>query len=323
MAILTKTKESNLIKTIIYGPPKRGKTHLAGTLAEKFHLLWFDLEGGVDTLRSSLPSHLQERVNVISVRDNVHQRVALETILTFLRGRNTSPIKLCVEHGKINCPVCSKEPDYTPDEVDINSIALDTVVVIDSLTQLTASAVAAIGARINTDPGTKKVSIEEELDYLKKFGFDEWELLRKIFTEIGTLIQSAPVHIVCITHEQEVTMEDGTKKLVPVMGSSSFAASCCKYFGDVVYCDIKMKSYVAQSTAEGSSQVTAGSRTGLDLSKLKDKQLSLAAAYANKFSTSKEIKNGNSQTTNSPSASASTQPGRTAAGVLSGFRRPT
>ena len=321
MAKLTNTKTSNLIKTIIYGPPKTGKTHLAGSLAEEFNVLWFDLENGIDTLRDSLPPHLQEKINVISVRDTTSQRVALETVLTFLRGRNPAPLKICTTHGKINCPICSKSQDYSYDEVDINALGLDTVVVIDSLTQLTASAVAAIGARINTDPGNKNVSIEDELDYLKKFGFDEWELLRKIFTEVGTLIQAAPVHILCITHEQEVTMEDGTKKLVPVMGSSSFAASCCKYFGDVVYCYIKMKSYLAQSTVDGSSQVTAGSRTGLDLSKLKDKQLTLSPSYKSKFSSlPREISNGNSQTTHQQT---NAQPGRTATGVLSGFRRPT
>jgi hypothetical protein len=287
MANLTETESSDLIRTVIYGPPKRGKTHLAGTLAAKFKVLWFDLESGIDTLRTSLPIAHQKNINLISVRDTVSQRVALETVLRFLRGTNRTPLKVCVKHGKIDCPICAAKTPYLFDEIDIKSLGLDTVIVIDSLTQLTASAISAIGARIN---GTSKAgdTVEDELDYLKKFGFDEWELLRKIFTEIGCLIQASPCHIVCITHEQEVVMEDGTKKLVPVMGSSSFAASACKYFGDVIYCDIKNKSYVAQSTANGSSQVTAGSRTGLNLDGLKDKQLDLLIAYASKYSTEKQ-----------------------------------
>ena len=47
---LTDFKQSNVHKSILYGPPKSGKTAAVGLLAKHYNLIWFDGEGGVTTL---------------------------------------------------------------------------------------------------------------------------------------------------------------------------------------------------------------------------------------------------------------------------------
>lgn len=258
MAKLSNTREEETKRILIYGAPKRGKTHLAGTLASKYKLIWFDLESGVDTLRD-LPVEQQENITLIKVTDSWNMPIAVETIITVL-SQPAKSHKICDAHGKISCPVCSKDPEATHESICLAALDKDTVVVIDSLTQLDASMRALIG---------------KDLADVQKFEFDHWEHLRKLSTKIGQSMQSAPCHLVCITHEQEVEMEDGKKMLVPVIGSSSFARSVAKFFSDVIYCDVRNKAYVAASSVGHSSMVTAGSRNGTILEGKTNKELSL------------------------------------------------
>ena len=48
-------------RVLLFGPPKSGKTQLAGELSKEYNLLWFDLENGVDTLLK-LPEEQKERI---------------------------------------------------------------------------------------------------------------------------------------------------------------------------------------------------------------------------------------------------------------------
>ena len=50
---------------------------------------------------------------------------------------------ICDEHGKVSCPICKKEnkPEV---RVCLKELSNDSVVVVDSLTQLTNSAIAFI-----------------------------------------------------------------------------------------------------------------------------------------------------------------------------------
>ena len=50
MPKLTNIAESKVKHILVYGPPKAGKTKLAGAMAEKKRLIWFDFERGHSTL---------------------------------------------------------------------------------------------------------------------------------------------------------------------------------------------------------------------------------------------------------------------------------
>lgn len=239
---LNKKSLSKAKHVLLFGPPKSGKTKLAGDLSKKFNLLWFDLENGVATL-FKLPDEQQERIEVLSIPDTRGKPVAISTALKAVKGEKGS---ICDEHGAWNCPTC-KIGNKPVTEIHLNALSLDTIVVWDSLTQLSNSAMAHIA---EGQPETYK------------FQFDDWGNLGKLMDTFLSYIQQAPYHTVCITHETEVEMEDGKSKLVPTAGSSKFSRNTAKYFDEVVYCEIKLGKHIAASGTTYSPNILTGSRVG-------------------------------------------------------------
>lgn len=228
-------------RVLIFGPPKSGKTQLAATLAAKYNLIWFDLENGYATLLK-LPKNQQENIELISIPDSKTFPVAIETLLKVITGNSVS---ICEEHGKVACPICKKEskPETT---VCLKELDAGVVVVIDSLTQLSNSAIAFI---------TKN----QPDDY--KMEFSDWGNLRALVEKFLSQVQQAKYNIVCISHEEEVEMEDGRKKIVPVCGSSKSSRNTAKYFDHVIYCELKNKKHIAASSTTYANNVLTGSRT--------------------------------------------------------------
>jgi len=232
-------------RVLIFGAPKTGKTQLAATLASKYKLVWFDLENGYSTLLK-LPKNQQEKIELISLPDSKTFPIAIETLLKVITGGEVS---ICEEHGKVNCPLCKKDekPAVT---VFLKELGADTVVVIDSLTQLTNSAIAFI---------TKN----QPDDY--KMEFSDWGNLRALVEKFLSQIQQAKYNVVCISHEEEVEMEDGRKKIVPVCGSSKSSRNTAKYFDHVIYTEIKNKKHIAASSTTYANNIMTGSRTDIVL----------------------------------------------------------
>ena len=245
---LTEKKVSTVHRVLLFGPPKSGKTELTGKLSEHFNLLWFDLENGYTTLLK-LPTAQQEKINIISLPDTRSFPIAIETMLKVIKG---GAVNICEAHGKVSCQLCKKDNLATVD-VNLNSLGADTVVVIDSLTQLTNSAIAHI---------TKG----EPDDY--KMQYDDWGNLGKLMDIVLSHIQQAPYNIVCISHETEAELEDGKKKIVPVAGTRNFSRGVAKYFDHVIYCEVKNKKHVAGSATDYSMNILTGSRTDAKLEAL-------------------------------------------------------
>jgi len=249
-----KQQHKSYPKAIIYGAPKSGKSLGAGKLAEKYNLLWFDLENGSEVLEQ-LPTEWQERVQLVDIPDTRDYPIAIETMLKVVKGKAT----ICDEHGKVNCMVCGKKAkdeglevaDYAT-EVDVNNLPDDTIVVIDSLTQLTNSAIAQI-TRNKPD------------DY--KLNYDDWSHLGMLLDRLLSYIQQAKYKVVVITHEVETETESGKTIIVPLGGTRNFARNLAKYFGHVVYAERKLKKHVFSSSTTDSTTVLSGSRTSVDLQK--------------------------------------------------------
>jgi hypothetical protein len=238
-------------RVLIYGAPKTGKTELAAKLSEHYNLLWFDLENGYTTLLK-LPQAWKERIDIISIPDSRVYPIAIETMMKVVRG---TPTNICHEHAKVDCAICKKAAlgkdmnDFFT-TVELNATKSDTIVVIDSLTQFTNSGIAHI---------TK----QQPDDY--KLQLDDWGALRVLMDKFLSQIQVARYNVVCITHEEEVGMEDGKKKIVPVCGSSNSSRNTAKYFDHVVYAEVKNKKHTfGSSTGYGMNMVT-GSRTDVAL----------------------------------------------------------
>lgn len=250
---LTQKVASKLQRVLIYGSPKTGKTQLAGALSEHKKLIWFDLEAGYATLLK-FPEEWKERIDIISLPDTRSFPVAIETCLKVIKG---TPVDICEEHGKVGCPLCKKDSKpFT--KVELNAIGEDTVVVFDSLTQLTASAIAHI---------TKGQPDDYKLDY------SDWGNLGKLMEIFLSHIQQASYNVVCISHETEAELEDGKTKLVPVAGTRAFSRNTAKYFDHVVYAEVKNKKHNFYSSTTSAANLNTGSRTGIVLESIVDSPL--------------------------------------------------
>jgi hypothetical protein len=250
---LTEKKASVTQRVLLYGAPKTGKSYLAAKLAERYKLIWFDCEQGWSTLLQ-LPKEWQERIDIISVPDSRVYPIAAETWLKVIKG---AALDICDEHGKVACALCKKDSKPST-RVCLNEVGYDTVVVFDSLTQLTNSLIS-------------HVTKAQPDDY--KLQLDDWGNLRVLIDKFLSQVQSAGYNIVCITHEEQVTMEDGKNKLVPSSGSSKSSMNTAKYFDHVVYCELKNRKHTFGSSTEYGMNMVTGSRTGVVMEKAAEPSL--------------------------------------------------
>lgn len=234
-------------RVMIFGAPKTGKTEIVSKLSEYFDLLWFDLENGGETLRK-LPKEQQHRITYIGIPDTRDFPIAIETMLKVVKGNKMT---VCDTHGKVNCQLCIKDGG-TVNDVFLSELPPTTIMVTDSVTQLTNSAIASI-RRGKPD------------DF--KFGYDEWAQLGHLMDCFLSPIQQAKYNVACISHETEVEMEDGKEKLVPTAGTRNFSRGVAKYFDHVIYAEVKNSKHKFGSSTGYANSVLTGSRTDVVLEK--------------------------------------------------------
>ena len=257
MAKLSSKAQSKTHRCIIYGAPKTGKTLLAGKLAEHYDVILVDMEKGKEVL-FQLPVAWQERIELINLPDTRNYPVGIETCLKMVKG----PVSICEIHGKVGCMICKKEqmtakkanPDILDTEyfiaTDLPALGPESVVIFDSLTQLTNSAIAHI---------TRK----QPEDYSCEW--DDWGNLGKLLDIFLSHIQQANYNVIVISHESEVETATKKKVIVPVGGTRNFSRNVAKYFDHVIYAELKNKKHRFFSSTTDSTNITAGSRTGISL----------------------------------------------------------
>lgn len=249
MAKLSTVPRNPIQSVLVYGPPKVGKTQLVSELAGEFNLLWFDLENGHATL-FKLPEEQQEKIELICLPDSRSYPIAIETALKAVKG-NRGWIDEAT--GKWVAIEKDLKPDRTYTEVWLNNLDKNWIVVWDSLTQLTNSAIANI---------TKNQPDEYKMQ------FDDWGSLGKLMDMFLSHIQTAKFHNVCISHETETELEDGKVKIVPTAGSRAFSRNTAKYFGHVIYCQVANKKHTFTSSTTGTMNVVTGSRSDMVTEKM-------------------------------------------------------
>jgi hypothetical protein len=256
------------VKAIIYGPPKSGKTALVGKLAEHFKLHWLDLENGIKTLLNPemLDPKFRKNVNVINVPDHKLYPVAIDTVREVFRG---GVKKICQAHGKVNCPLCAKQADARWSEINLNDFGSDDILVIDSLSQLSNSAMNKSVLKEISKPGGEEY----------KASFHDYATQGALLDQVLSMIQVLDLNIVVISHEVESEMTDGKDKIVPMAGTRNFSKLVAKYFDCAVYCSIVNKQHRAFSSTSYAPNVLTGSRLPVNIDDNKGEQLSLLPLF--------------------------------------------
>ena len=253
---------------LLYGPPKTGKTQLVGTAAkikEFDRIIWVDLENGSETLlHMGLTEEELDKIDLIRIPDTRETPRGCETVLKMFSAKED--IKICHSHGKVNCveAECKSSDAYTI--FNLRKLTHKDLLVIDSGSQLGDSSLsmACLGKPLEFKPG-----------------WDEYGLSNKWLGDILSVIQQATfTNFVVITHEMIVEEEvNGIKrdKIFPLMGTKAFCAKVSKYFGTVVYAEIKMGKHAAGSSTTYKANHVTGSRVNVKIEGSKD--LSMRAIF--------------------------------------------
>lgn len=270
MPKLNKLSPTTSPSVMLFGAPFTGKSLLAGKLAEHFNLIYVDMEDGHDVL-FQLPEEWQEKVEVIELPDTSSYPIAIETCLKMVKMK----VKICWKHGKVGCPSCSREYPDNFTEFDPNNVPDDTIVIFDSSTQLTSSAINHI---------TKAKPDDYKLEY------DDWGSLGKLMDVFFSHIQNAPYKCIVISHVTEAEQEDGKKLLFPVAGSRNFSTNVAKFFDHVVYLERKNKKHLAASSTKYHNGIMSGSRTNAKLEDMDEHATLLSIFAPDKVASHIEIK---------------------------------
>jgi hypothetical protein len=256
-------------KVLVYGPPKSGKTALVGKLASKgYKLHWLDLENGIKTLLNPeiLAPEFRKNVNVIPVPDHKLYPVAIDTIRELLRGGLK---KICMAHGKVNCPICAKNATAEFSELDLFKMQPHEILVIDSLSQLANSAMNRVILKEISKPGGEEY----------KRTYADYAGQANLMEQVLSFVQAVDVNICIISHEMESESLEGREKIVPVAGTRNFSLTCAKYFDSVVYCTITNKQHRAYSSTTYSPTVVTGSRLAVKLDEIKSDSLDISPFF--------------------------------------------
>lgn len=265
---LSDYKTSGRVKVMVYGAPKSGKTALVGKLASDFNLLWFDLEGGIRTLLNPSildPKHLAN-IELVTIPDHANYPIAIETIRDVFRG---GPKKICHTHGKHNCPVCAKTPGASVTEVDISKLGSNDIIVIDSLSQLSKSAMNRATLKERQKPDGES--------YKPTYG--DYAQQGNLLEGILSLIQVLDMNVVIISHELESESLEGREKIVPISGTRNQSLTCSKYFDSVIYCTVLNKQHRAFGSSTYSPTIVTGSRLPIDIDNGKEGTVSLLPLF--------------------------------------------
>jgi hypothetical protein len=276
---LAEYKQSNTHKCILYGAPKSGKTAAVGLLAKHYNLLWFDGEKGVTTLLNPdlalTPEHLG-KVELIQTLDTPSLPLYAELCAEVVKWKTFTA---CHEHGKLKCPMCTKDSKPVT-TIDFSTLDDSWIVVFDSLTQLSQSVLNMVKiARVKVVAKLPETQ-SEWVDYGKQ---GAW------LDNFLTSIQNAPFNVVVISHEQGIEQEDGREKLQPVGGTRNFSRNVPRYFDHVIRCEIKNKRHMGASSTIYSNNVMAGSRTGVVTEKHEDATESILRLIYNRYTNYKKV----------------------------------
>lgn len=275
-AVRATGKPAGCWSLLIYGPPKVGKSYLAGTIAKVPYIRnvhYFDIENGAETLETmvregKITMEQAEKIIIYKIADTKQMPLAMETIMKILTVREDHII--CETHGKISCVACAdkKEDGKTVAKLNgqvfnIKNCTDQDVVVIDSGSQLGISVLNYYLRGKGQD---------------FKPGWDEYGPQGLVLTDAMLIVQNARTNFIVCTHEISVETEENDTKIdrfYPLIGTKNFSLMCAKYFSHVAYLNKKMNKHTGGTGSTYRKDVITGSRAGWRLEDSKELDLSL------------------------------------------------
>lgn len=240
---------------MVFGDPGTGKTTLASKLtAAGFRLLWVSCDNGHSVLQKLTPAQ-QDLIELVVLPDTREYPIAVDAFREMFKYGD---VHLCNAHGKHKCSKCAAIPAATFTDFNLSKLDRSWILVLDNLSQVSDSYMSLI---------TKG----QPVDY--KLKLDDWGSLRFHLSKGLTDIQQAPFNICCLAHAVEEEIVDGQKKIMPMVGSSTFAPKVCGYFDHAIYCKVLNKKHAYGSSTTYSINVLTKSRTDVEIETLKEPSL--------------------------------------------------
>lgn len=247
MTNLTDVAQRAVQHLCIFGDPKSGKSELAGSVAKYFNrVIWISMDNGHDVL-FKLPVELQKKIELIRLPDTKEFPVAIATCLKIVSG---AECVICDAHGQVKCSACIKAGVSNWTTVNVSDLQQGDIIVFDHISQLANSAMNFV---------TKKHGD----DYRPEWG--DYAYQGSLMDKFLMNIQQAPYNCICIAHVCETEMEDGSKKLVPLVGTVPFSRNSGKYFDHIIYCRVANRKHAFGSATVYMASVLTGSRSDVVL----------------------------------------------------------
>lgn len=239
--------------TIIFGDPKTGKSTLVSKLLlQGFRLTWISMDNGHEVIFKLPipPTILDERLDLIVIPDTRENPIAIGTCRKIMTG---AALQICFLHGRVDCPVCTRNKEGSS-RVCLSEAEPRDIFVFDHAGQIATSCMNAILK--NTKGG---------MDDDFKVEWDQYRQQGTVLEGFYTNIQQSLANIIVITHNCETEMEDGKKKLVPLIGTVPFSRNSGKYFDHMIYCEMGSGAHKFASSSIYKSSVVTGSRSDVKI----------------------------------------------------------
>lgn len=241
---------------VVYGPSKSGKTQLVAALAKAgYNLLWFDLESGLQTILSSLSDEELERVEYLRIPDTADNPVAIRTMGMVFSGAAGS---VCEDHGEWKCARCTRDGKPVV-QVCLNDLDATWVVVVDSTTQLSDSALA------HATRGMKERVLTAEPGKAPKVEWDHYNHQGMLLSYVFSSMQQGRYHRVFISHEECIEQVDEKELIMPKCGTRNYSRQFARFFDHVVYCYRNNNTHKQASSTAFRANVLTGSRSSVSM----------------------------------------------------------
>jgi hypothetical protein len=184
--------EQRLLKLLIIGDGKMGKTHYAGEAAGAgFNVLYMDGDVGAQTL-AMLPANAQERIYLMDVRDTVMGGIReTKFIENFVEFCNTPRVRWNDSKQRIYSRADKADVQW---EIRPDQMGPDTIFVLDSWTGLTES-MTLKGQKANNIPRVEEARMSQLRPVYQSAGL--------MATTALQLIRALKCHVIVIGHPDE------------------------------------------------------------------------------------------------------------------------